>query len=212
MPFLRRTIASSLLLLAVTLSGCGIYRYDYNVTPTLTGKPGKADVTVVGVDDRNRYKPGAFKPHYVGLVRDMAFAIPFFVYNKDEKPLADDLAKDVAMGLQGSGYHAQSLPNPSIGSVETALLTGKTSKPAPSRILLVRVYKFESDTQIRTEFEYEIGFEVYDIKGRLMASTKVQEVKMYGPSYPSLLFAKKNLPRKIKEALSEGVSPLMKDL
>lgn len=212
MPFLSRPFASSLLLLAVSLSGCGMYHYDYNVTPTLKGQPGKSVVTVVGVDDRNHDKPGAFKPYYVGLFRDILLAIPYYVYNKECEPIADNLAKDVALGLQASGFKAQSLPNPSIESVETALLTGKTSKPAPTRILLVRVYKFESDSQIRTEFEYEIGFEVYDINGRLIASNRVQEIKMYGPSYPAALFARKNLPRKIKDALSEGVSPLMKAL
>ncbi|MBN8709580.1 MAG: hypothetical protein J0I10_09375 [Verrucomicrobia bacterium] len=212
MPFLSRAIASSLLLIAVTLSGCGIYHYDYNVTPTLKGQPGKSVVTVVGVDDRNRDKPGAFKPYYVGLFRDIMIAVPYFIYTKGRTPLADILANDVALGLKDSGYRAQSVPNPSIENLDAALAAGKSSKPVPSRILVVRVYEFESDSQLRTEFGYTIGFEVYDIKGKLIASSKVQDLKMYGPAFGAYYFAQKNLPRKIKEALSEGVSPLMKDL
>jgi hypothetical protein len=38
------------------------------------------------------------------------------------------------------------------------------------------------------------------------------ELKMYGPSYPSTVFARKNLPATISEALAKGVSPLMKDV
>lgn len=212
MPFLSRAIASSLLLIAVTLSGCGIYHYDYNVTPTLKGQPGKSVVTVVGVDDRNRDKPGAFKPYYVGLVRDVMVAIPYFVYTEKRAPLADILAHDIALGLKDTGYRAQSAPNPSLESIETALLAGKTSKPTPTRILVVRIFKFESDSQIRTEFGYELGFEVYDVKGRILASTRVQEVKMYDASFSAYASSRKNLPREIKAALSEGVSPLMKDL
>jgi hypothetical protein len=70
------------------LAGCGIYHYDYNVTPSLTGKPGKTTVAVVGVDDRNRENPGRFKPEYVGLFRDIMVAIPYFIHNKDKKPIA----------------------------------------------------------------------------------------------------------------------------
>ena len=78
------------------LARCGIY--DYNVTPSLTGKPGKTVVAVVGVDDGNLESPGRFKPEYVGLFRDVMFAIPYFVYNKDKKPIADTLATSVARG------------------------------------------------------------------------------------------------------------------
>lgn len=212
MPFLSRALASSFLLLAVTLSGCGIYHYDYNITPTLKGQPGKSIVTVVGVDDRNHDRPGAFKPYYVGLFRDIMIAVPYFIYTKGRAPLADILANDVALGLKDSGYRAQSVANPSLESLESALSAGKSSKPVPSRILVIRVYEFESDSQLRTEFGYTIGFEVYDIKGRLIASSKVQETKMYGPAFGAYYFAQKNLPHKIKEALSEGVSPLMKTL
>ena len=196
-------------LLAI-LAGCGIYHYDYNVTPSLTGKPGKTTVAVVGVDDRNRENPGRFKPEYVGLFRDIMVAIPYFIHNKDKKPIADTLANDVALGLTQSGYRATSVPNPSIESPQSALSAARQS--SPSRILLVRVNKFESDSQIRTEFGYDITFEVYDAKGRLLASNRVQELKMYGPSYPAYGFARKNLPATIRQALAEGVSPLMKDL
>ena len=132
-------------LLAI-LAGCGIYHYDYNVTPSLTGKPGKTTVAIVGVDDRNRENPGRFKPEYVGLFRDIMFAIPEFIHNKDKKPIADALANDVALGLTQSGYRATSVPNPSIESPQSALSAARQS--SPSRILLVRVNKFESDSQI----------------------------------------------------------------
>ena len=200
------TIPRALLFLPLLaiLAGCGIYHYDYNVTPSLTGKPGKTTVAVVGVDDRNRENPGRFKPEYVGLFRDIMFAVPYFIHNKDKKPIADTLANDVAFGP------ATSVPNPSIESPQSALSAARQS--SPSRILLVRVNKFESDSQIRTEFGYDITFEVYDAKGRLLASNRVQELKMYGPSYPAYGFARKNLPATIREALAEGVSPLMKDL
>jgi hypothetical protein len=208
----RLTIPRALLFLPLfaILAGCYMYDYDYNVTPSFTGKHGKTTVAVVGVDDRNRESPGRFKPEYVGLFRDLMFAIPYFVHNKDKKPIADTLANDVALGLTQSGYRATSVPNPSIESPQSALSAARQS--SPSRILLVRVFKFESDSQIRTEFGYDITFEVYDDKGRLLASNRVQELKMYGPSYPSAVFARKNLPVTIRKALAEGVSPLMKDV
>ncbi len=170
----------SLPLLAI-LAGCSIYDYDYNVTPSFTGKPGKTTVVVVGVDDRNRENPGRFKPEYVGLFRDLMFAIPYFVHNKDKKPIADTLANDVALGLTQSGYRATSVPNPSIESPQSALSAARQS--SPSRILLVRVFKFESDSQIRTEFGYDITFEVYDTKGRLLASI-LRSLKCMAPPIP----------------------------
>ena len=84
-------------------------------------------------------------------------AIPYFIHNKDKKPIADTLANDVALGLTQSGYRATSVPNPSIESPQSALSAARQS--SPSRILLVRVNKFESDSQIRTEFDYDITFE-----------------------------------------------------
>ena len=80
------TIPRALLFLPLfaILAGCGIRHYDYNVTPSLTGKPGKTTVAVVGVDDRNRENPGRFKPEYVGLFRDIMVAIPYFIHNNQE--------------------------------------------------------------------------------------------------------------------------------
>jgi hypothetical protein len=117
---------------------------------------------------------------------------------------------DVALGLSQSGYRATSVPNPSIESPQSALSAARQS--SPSRIVLVRVNEFESDSQIRTEFGYDITFEVYDAKGRLLASQRVHELKVYGPSYSAILFARKHLPADIRKALAEGVSPLMKNL
>ena len=66
---------------------------------------------------------------------------------------------------------------------------------------------------IRTEVGYDITFEVYDAKGRLLASNRVQELKMYGPTFSSAYrSARKKLPATIRNALAEGVSPLMKHL
>jgi hypothetical protein len=95
-------------------------------------------------------------------------AIPYFIHNKDKKPIADTLANDVALGLTQSGYRATSVANPSIESPQSALSAARQS--SPSRILLVRMNKFESDSQIRTEFGYDLIFEVCDAKGRLLAS------------------------------------------
>jgi hypothetical protein len=178
------------------LAGCGIYHYDYNVTPSLTGKAGKTTVAVVGIDDRNRESPSRFKPEYVGLLRDMMFAFPYLIHNKDKKPIADTLANDVALGLTQPGYRATSVPNPSIESPQSALSAARQS--SPSRILLVRVFEFESDSQIRIEFGYDITFEVYDAKGRLLASNRVQELKMYDPAFTAYGSARKNLPATIR--------------
>jgi hypothetical protein len=79
------TIPRALLFLTL-LAGCGIYHYAYNVAPSLTGKPGKTAVAVVGVDDRNRGNPGRFKPEYVGLFRDIMVAIPSSFITKTRNP------------------------------------------------------------------------------------------------------------------------------
>lgn len=204
--FYRSLSLCTVLLLAFT----ACTQMSYRATPSFTGKAGNGTVVVVGVDDRNIEDAGRFKPYYVGLYRDLIFAIPYSVFNLKREPIADTLASNVAAGLVQSGYHAKSVLNPSIESAQAALAAAQQS--SPSRILLIRIYKFESDSQIRTEFGYEIGFEVYDSKGHLLASNREQGLKMYGPSYPAVAFAKKNLPREISQALTRGISPLMKDL
>jgi hypothetical protein len=59
----------------------------------------------------------------------------------------------------------------------------------------VRVNKFESDSQIRTEFGYDITFEVYDAKGRLLASNRVQELKSVRPLLSRLRLRPQEPPR-----------------
>lgn len=208
MPTIRAFIHPVAAVLLLVLVGCT--QMDYRRTPTLTGKSGKASVVVVGVDDRNAEEAGIFKPYYVGLYRDLMAGIPYYVFNLKREPIADTLASNAAAGLVQSGYQARSIPNPEIEHPAAALAAARAL--SPSRILLIRVHKFESDSQIRTEFGYDLGFELYDAKGRLLASDRVHDLKMYGPSYPAVLFAKKNLPREISQALSNGISPLMKNL
>lgn len=196
------------IILPLGLAGCGLHNYDYRPAAPIADGAGKTSIAVVGVDNRQYLKDGEIKPFYVGLVRDVMVAYPYRVRTTSYNPLSDDLAVSLATGLQKAGYRATSVTNPNPGSHSEALTLGQSS--GQSRILLVRIYEFESDTQIRTEFFYDIDFEIYDKSGRLLGSNRIRDQKMYPGSPLPYAEAREQMPKRVRHLLAEGVKPLLK--
>lgn len=206
-------LISRLILLSVfaILAGCS-YPMDYQsrATPTFPAGRTKEKVVVVGVDRRDYLLKKEIKPQYVGLFRDLMVAIPYKWVTKSKNPVSDDLAINTAKGLQNAGYLAVAVKNPAVEDFKAGMEAARAM--GATRILVVRVNELESDTMWRTEYRYDLVFELYSGTGKLLASHPVKDTIMIGATPFPTVTAQIKVPTKAGEITAEGVTPLLKEL
>lgn len=201
----------SLLLVTLVIAGC-TYPMDYQsqATPTFPAGQSKQKIVVVGVDERGYLKRKEIRPQYVGVFRDLMLAIPYKWVTKSKNPVADDLAINIAKGLSNAGYHAEALANPDIESSTAGIDAAKAAKA--SRIILVRVKELESDTQWRTEYVYDLNFDLLSGSGKPILSTQVKDTIMMAGSPLPTVTAQIKVPTKAGQITEEGIKPLLEKL
>lgn len=193
------------------IAGCS-FPMDYQTrgVSKITPGQGHEQVAVVGVDEREYLKKKEIDPRYLGIFRDLMFAIPYRWVTMSGKPAVDDLALNLTKGLNSAGYKAENVPNPDPGSVEAGLAAAKAL--GTPKILVIRVHELESDTQWRTELFYDFTFDLLSKSGKLIASNRNHGSIMIGASPLPTMTARGTVPKKVGEFMAEGVKPLLKDL
>lgn len=119
-------------------------------------------VEVAVTDQRPYVLSGSKQPAFVGLSRG-GFGNPFDVMTESGQPLAQDVQTAVQRGLSNAGINA------SAASGDTRRAAG-----ASSRLLLLILKEWKSDTYTTTGFAYDFSAEVYDAGGKLLGSQNVR--------------------------------------
>lgn len=184
--------------------------YQKRATPKFPTGHSSGKIVVVGVDQREYLIRKEINPRYVGVFRDLMVAIPYHWTTKSGNAVADDLAINTAKGLQEAGYRAEAIKNPNIESVTAGIDSARAA--GASKILLIHVNELESDTQWRTEFGYDLTFELLSKSGKVLASNRMKNTIMIGASPLPTITAKIKVPTKVGEVTTEGVNPLLKSL
>jgi hypothetical protein len=159
---------------ALSLTGCAAWnKYDIR-NVSVTAPDGSKSVAVAVVDERLELKQGDIGPELIGVTRS-GYGIPYRVKTATKAPVAAEIAAAVTEGFGPHRKLAPPISQPDAASALAALRGTGTD-----RQILIRIENFNSDTLIRTELDYSFVLEVYDSKGKLLASARQKEVANLG--------------------------------
>jgi hypothetical protein len=158
-------------MLAMVSSGCAAgntHRYD-SVLASLSYQGTRR--VAVGTEDQRPYVLNAEKgPQFVGLSRG-GYGNPFNVTTTSGKPLADDLTLSLERSLDARGFDAVAL---TIGLREDdAAVVAKAKETGATRVVVLSLREWKSDTMVNTALIYEAALRVLDASGELLAESKI---------------------------------------
>lgn len=191
------------LILAGTLSftGCAAWnKYDIRTVP-VTAPAGSKSIAVAVVDERSSLKQGDIVPELIGVTRN-GYGIPYRVKTATKSPVAQEIAEAVVRGFGPNRKLAPPMSYPDTASAKAALRGTGTD-----RQLLILINRYNSDTLIRTELDYSLTLEVYDARGRLIASAKrASTADLGGNFFLPALHARQSVIRTTGSVLSDLLS------
>ncbi len=171
-------LVASVLTLAMVSSGCAAgntRRYD-SVLASLSYQGTRR--VAVGTEDLRPYVLNAEKgPQCVGLSRG-GYGNPFNVTTTSGK-LADDLTLSLERSLDARGFDAVAL---TIGLREAdAAVVAKAKETGATRVVVLLLREWKSDTMMNTVLIYEAALRVLDAPGEVLAESKIAGRDGVGP-------------------------------
>lgn len=154
-------------------------QHAYHVgQPTLSHR-GPGWVAVGVQDQRSEVVSGAKPETFVGFSRG-GFGNKFDITTASSRPLATDFADTISHGLIANQYrtsYVETSPRQSRQTVMSAL-----ARTGASRLLLVEIKEWKSDTYNRTALHYELAAHVFDSKGQEVAVSDTAGTDVLGGS------------------------------
>ncbi len=155
---MRRLLAATGLALLAGCANQAAYGRTENVQnawPSFSGYT-KAHLAVAVLDHRSYVLSGGKPANFAGLQRG-GFGNPFDVVTTSGRPLADDVGSAIVQGLSNAGMNAQAVAAPA----------AEPRAAAGSKLLLLTVKEWKSDSYTSTSFDYDLDAAVYDAQGRV---------------------------------------------
>lgn len=163
---------------AAGLAGC--YGVAYDTTVILPEK-GATKIAVATVDERPYVLNHKNPADYVGIIRG-TFGNPFDRHTDDNKALADEFDATMVDSLNQNGFTAASTSVPPATDDSQALAQLKQS--GASRLILLELREWQSDTYINPTMNLDYTFHVYDSNGKELATiTEKKDQDLKGGSF-----------------------------
>lgn len=170
-----------LLFIVATLEGCAVGRTsDYNSGSVdyNSGITEKAHFVVAFQDVRPYVLSGNKKNTFVGLQRSLA-GVPWPVYTKSGKPLADDFGSLVTKSLKNKGLNAEYITFQFRKDVDEFV---KENAKEGMKILIFSLYEWKTDVYFTSSIHYNVSLAVYDFQGNKIADARQQGSDALGPN------------------------------
>jgi hypothetical protein len=141
-------------------------------------------------------------PQFVGLMRG-GYGNPFDVQTTSGNPLADDVTFVIARGLAPGGFGVK--PYPASGLNTPAQIVAGLATTGLSRVLLIQLGHFKSDTYSTTTLGVDVTARVLEVPtGRELGSSRVAGARNLGSSFwDPPAHAKHVLPPALRETLEQ---------
>lgn len=171
---MRKFNLAILLVLTAILTGCaGGKNYDYTAISIDPHLEGNKEKIAIGVHDQREYvKNGEKYPQYVGTQRSPAY-VPWNINTKSGSPMADDFLQNISKSLNKDGYKVDLVSLPETAGINQVL--AKLKETGDNRLLLFTINEWFFDVWYKTRMSYSMKLEVFDNKGRLLASSEVEK-------------------------------------
>lgn len=159
---------------AALLTGCFSVAYD---TKVVLPEKGTTKIAVATVDERPYVLNHRNPSNYVGIIRG-GFGNPFDRHTDDSKPLADEFNQTMVDSLVDAGFAAVAVSTPPAANADQAL--AQLKQGGASRLVLLELREWQSDTYINPTMNLDYTFHVYDASGKELAAVtehKDQDIK-----------------------------------
>lgn len=200
MTALQRCVVFALLCGVLLYGGCA-WTYSYNEVMPNLDTTGTGQIVVVTHDQRPYVVSGGTNPTLVGLLRSPG-GIPYPVYTLSGHPLADDMTEIICDALTSKGF--QCVPVSVAASARPDEIQRKLQEYPGTRVMVLVLHEWKSDTYIATALAYDATLSVLDEYGALMAETHIQgRDVLEGSFWNSYSFASRLVPQALKKNLEK---------
>ncbi len=144
-----------------------LHTINYQVAPPALSYDGSGAVVVLVQDARPYVVSGDKSGDFVGLVRG-GFGNPFDVGTKSKRAFAEVIGNGVAASLSAAGFNAKAQVGAAADSPSALAIAAGNA--GASRILVVQLREWKSDSYVKTKFSSEVVITVFDASGVALAS------------------------------------------
>lgn len=194
-----------LLSLGLLVSACAVgNQYDYkNQVIEFTGETDQK-VGVAVVDQRPYIVSGEKTPNFVGLQRG-GFGNPFNVTTKSNEPLADSISFAIVEALKKRNISASVLKT--VPTADAAEAMKVLDASGSSRLLMVYLTEWKTDTFMNVKFLYDVKASVADGDRTVLAENSLAGTrKLGGDAGNPPSFARANVPIAFRKLIRDLVN------
>ncbi len=193
------------LCLGLLVSACAIgNEYDYkNQVIDFKGET-EQKVGVAVVDQRPYVVSGKKEADFIGVQRG-GFGDPFDVSTKSDEPLADSISFAIVEALKKQNITAKVLKTTPVADDEKALKALDSSDS--TRLLMIYLMEWKSDTLINTRFLYDVKAVVADGKQTTIAEHSLKNSeRLAGKFMDPTNAARRNVPNAYRKVIRELIN------
>ena len=194
-----------LLPLAVLCGGCLAVGQAFTLaTVALTlAASGASTIAIAVLDKREWIRSGAKRPCFAGTLRG-GFGNPFDVNVRGYVPLAQVTADVVAKGLKAKGFQPTAIKVDPVADDAAAIAALQAS--GASKLLLIDIHKWQSDTYMKVGMHYLLVAKVLDGAGNVLAEARVTGAEdgkddLKGSAMNPAGYSKKVVPKAFRDQL-----------
>jgi hypothetical protein len=194
-----------LLPLAVLSAGCLAVGQSFDLASALLtlAASGSASIAVAALDKREWIRSGAKRPCFAGTLRG-GFGNPFDVNVRGYVPLAQVTADVVAKGLKAKGFQPTAIKVDPVADDAAAIAALQAS--GASKLLLIDIHKWQSDTYMKVGMHYLLVAKVLDGAGNVLAEARVTGAEdgkddLKGSAMNPAGYSKKVVPKAFRDQL-----------
>jgi hypothetical protein len=174
---MRYRNVSVLLLALAIIGGCAVgNKYDYGSVTVALPVKGNGALAVGVVENRPYVLNGQKHSDFIGIQRG-GFGNPFEVTTSTGNPLADDMAKSLAVALTNSGFTVSTL---GIQSPDEAVIATTIARDGRPRNIILTVNEWKTDVMMRIRVLYDLELKVADNTGRVLAINSLKGDEVIG--------------------------------
>lgn len=195
---MRKSLLSLLSVSCLWFSACAGHKINYLDAKPNLAVAGSLPVTVATLDQR----PDTSKDTFVGLNRD-GFGIPYPMGTDSRRPLSDDMTEVMTAALAEKGFAVHAVATAK--SETEAVVLSRMIATKSTRLILLRLRNWYSDTMRNTALHYDATLAVYDGSGNPLGEKMIKGDDNLGVNdwtFPSL-YAKEALPKAFARKLEE---------
>ena len=174
------------LVLASLLGGCAVGNtYEYRLGRMPLPVQGSSAIGLAVTDQRPYVIAGHKDPNFVGLQRG-GYGNPFDVTTSSGRPMAQDMAETLKIGLEDKGFRVIPLM---VATDDPGALGRAAAARGLTRVVALQIREWKTDTMVRTKLVYDLELLIIDADGQVVARNAVRGSDAIGGGMPRAIGA-----------------------